>query len=68
VIKNGLDIIPPKNGRLTHVYPKHYIKCPPQDGFGAYLLPIHNEGKIVKIKIKRLIMALYEQWVFNHLL
>jgi hypothetical protein len=30
MIKNRLDnyLIPPKNGCLTHVDPKFYIKCP----------------------------------------
>jgi hypothetical protein len=30
MIKNKLDnyLIPPKNGRLTHVNTKFYIKCP----------------------------------------
>jgi hypothetical protein len=40
----------------------------PWDGFGAHLLPIHNEGKAIKIKVERSIMALYEQWVLHHLL
>ncbi len=32
MIKNKLDnyLIPPINGRLTHTYPKLYIKCPPK--------------------------------------
>jgi hypothetical protein len=31
MIKNRLDnyLIPPKNGHLTHINPKLYIKCPP---------------------------------------
>jgi hypothetical protein len=52
-----------------HVYPKLYTKCPPpRDGFDAHLLPTQNEGKVVKIKVEKLIMALYEQWMLDHLL
>jgi hypothetical protein len=31
MMKNRLDnyLIPPKNGHLTHINPKLYIKCPP---------------------------------------
>ncbi len=31
MIKNRLDnyLIPPKNGHLTHINPKLYVKCPP---------------------------------------
>jgi hypothetical protein len=34
VIKNRLDnyLIPPKNGHLTHINPKLYIKCPLESG------------------------------------
>ncbi len=33
MIKTRLDnyLIPPKNGRFTHVDPKFYFKCPPYD-------------------------------------
>jgi len=33
MIKKMLDnyLIPPKNGHLTYIVPKFYIKCPPRD-------------------------------------
>jgi hypothetical protein len=35
-------------------------------GFGAHLLPTHREGEVVKMERERLILALYEEWLFDH--
>jgi hypothetical protein len=35
-------------------------------GFSAHLLPTHREGEVTKLERKRLILALYEQWLFVH--
>jgi len=36
--------------------------------FSGHMLPIHKDGEATKAKEKILRSALYDQWVFNHII